>query len=77
MLKSSALKLTLMLNGMLALAGCQSLPVTINRTAQCPPKIPALPPVGEDGTVSLGRNDRAELLIYFKKVEWCFDGRIN
>ena len=75
MLKSSALKLTLILSGMHALAGCQSLPVTINSPVICPPQIPALPPVDAAGMVSLDRNDRAGLLIYFKQVEHCFSAQ--
>jgi len=70
--------LILLVAGLMSLAGCETVKTAADAAtllqvgkSNCPPVIPRLPGVSEEGLVILMPVDQASLLIYFKQVERC------
>lgn len=66
----------LMMLGVVGLGtGCQTMREALNEPVRCSeaPTIPNLPPIDSDGLVRLTESHRADLLVYFERVEYCLN----
>lgn len=69
---SKRLSIILLAFGLAASAGCSQLPTLTTTQNNCPPTVPTLPGLNQDGqTVTLHPEHQREILIYFEEVTRC------